>query len=64
MNLGQGDRKEQQEKYIKEAEQFASEQLRSYVKSKCIDLKYFIMKHFDSEFNSEGEVPRQWNTLK
>ena len=34
------------------------------MKSKCIDLKYFLMKHFESEFNSEEEVPRQWNTMK
>lgn len=30
---------------------------------KCIDLKYFIMKHFDYEFNNEGDIPRQWPSL-
>jgi hypothetical protein len=63
MNLGQGEQREQQEKYIKEAEEYANEELRNYVKLKCLDLRYFIMKHFEAEFNNEGEVPRQWNVL-
>jgi hypothetical protein len=46
------------------AQEYAREELRNFVKMKCIDIKYFIMKHFEHEFNNENDIPRQWSTLK
>ncbi len=63
-----GGKKETRESKIKalneKAQDYALEELKNFVKMKCIDLKYFIMKHFDHEFNNEGDIPRQWPSLK
>lgn len=63
-----GGKKEAREMKIKslceKAEEFAELELRNFVKMKCIDLKYFLMKHFSSEFNNDGDVPRQWPSMK
>jgi len=31
---------------------------------KGIDLRYFLMKHFNNEFTNDAEVPRQWPSLR
>jgi hypothetical protein len=37
--------------------------MKSYIKMKSIDIEYFFMKHFNSEFYNDGDIPRQWPSL-
>jgi hypothetical protein len=63
-----GGKKEMRESKIKslvdKAQQYAEKELRNFIKMKCIDLRYFIMKHFNNEFSNEGDIPRQWPSFK
>ena len=62
--LEMGGKKEVRDKKLaaltEQAEKYAFQELRSFVKMKCIDLRYFLMKHFNNEFSNDQEVPRQW----
>lgn len=57
-----GGKKESREAKMKslneKAQDYALEELKNFVKLKCIDLKYFIMKHFNHEFNNDGRPPQ------
>jgi hypothetical protein len=62
-----GGRKEARELRVRQltekAQEYAEKELRNFVRMKCIDLRYFIMKHFNNEFANDNDLPRQWPTL-
>lgn len=63
-----GGKKEVRESKIKQltekAQEYAEKELRNFVRMKCIDLRYFLMKHFNNEFSNDNDLPRQWPALK